>query len=91
MPLSEEQRRLIIKDFMEAFQLRYGEDWIYNLTKSLRPSPIPHIAQKYGVKVSQVRKIRQQFIALGHLVQLQYLLTTPIPTHTTDVLLVPEW
>lgn len=91
MALSEEQRHLIIKDFMEAFRQRYEEEWIYHLTKPLRPSPIRHIAEKHDVKISQVRKIRQQFIALGHLVQLQYLLTTPIPPPTTDVWLVPEW
>lgn len=89
MPLTEEQRYLILKDFIEAFQQKYGEDWIYNLTRSLRPSPIRHISQKYGVRISEVKKIRQQFMTLGHIFELQYLLVAPIPV--TDVALVPEW
>jgi hypothetical protein len=89
MPLSEEQRHCILKDFIEAFQQKYGEEWINNLTRPLRPSPIRHISEKYGVKISEVQKIRQQFMALGHFVQLQYLLVAPIPP-PTDIL-VPEW
>jgi hypothetical protein len=89
MHLSEMQRQTILREFIEAFQQKYGEEWINNLTKPLRPSPIRHISEKYGVKISEVRKIRQQFMVLGHFVQLQYLLVAPI-SPTNDIL-VPEW
>ena len=87
MPLTTEQRHLIIKEFIEAFQQKYGEDWIYHLSQNLRPSPIRHIAQKYNVKISHVRQIRQQFIAIGNLFLLQAMLIQPINSQIQ----VEEW
>ena len=79
MPLSQEQRDMIIQDFLDVFQARYGEEWKTKLTKNLRPSPIRQIAEQRGVSVSDVKKIRSQVLAMGQLVHLFTLMTQPLP------------
>jgi hypothetical protein len=69
MPLTEEQHAQIRTDLIEAFQTKYGDQWHLKLTKNLRPSPIPTIAQQRGVPVSQVRKVRSQLLMLGMVYQ----------------------
>jgi hypothetical protein len=89
MPLSEELRNGILQDFIEAFEAKYGDAWRFKLTTNLRPSPIYHIAQQRGVKVSDVRKVRSQLLAIGHMILFLELLTQPLPIH--DPTLLPQW
>ena len=49
---------LIHEDIIRAYQLRYGDEYRNYLTKTLRPSPVQDIAQRYGVSVGRVRKIK---------------------------------
>jgi hypothetical protein len=77
MPLSDELRDLIIQDFLDIFQARYGKEWRSKLTTNLRPSPIYQIAEQRGVSVSDVKKVRSQILNIGHFVNL---LLTPIET-----------
>jgi hypothetical protein len=67
MPLSRELEDKIAEDFKQIFISRYGDDWRNYLTKPLKPSPIHQIAQQYGVSVSEVRKIRNQWIVVGEI------------------------
>jgi hypothetical protein len=82
MPLSEEMRNLILQDLIHAFQEKYGEDWRSKLTTNLRPSPIQHIVEQRGVKVSDVRKVRSQLLAVGRMVNILQTLSAPIPSQT---------
>ena len=79
MPLSDEIRDLIIQDFLDIFQARYGSEWRSKLTGSLRPSPIYQIAEQRGVSITEVKKIRSQILAVAQLINV---LTAPIPTDT---------
>lgn len=67
MPLSRELEDKISQDFKQIFEARYGEDWRNYLSKPLKPSPIQQIAQQYGVSVSEVRRIRNQWIVVGEI------------------------
>ena len=49
---------LIHTDIIRAYQLRYGDTYQQHLTKTLRPSPVREIAERYGVSVNRVRKIK---------------------------------
>ena len=89
MPLTEEQKNLIVQDFIDIFQARYGEGWRSKLTTNLRPSPIQQIAEQRGVKVSDVRKIRSQLLAVGRIVTFMHTLTEPLPNHAYSLPL--EW
>ena len=77
MPLSDEVRDVIIQDFLDIFQARYGKEWRSKLTGNLRPSPIYQIAEQRGVSVSDVRKVRSQILAVAQLINL---LTAPLPS-----------
>ena len=79
MPLSLELRDLILQDFLDIFQARYGEEWKSKLTTNLRPSPIRQIAEQRGVTVSDVKKVRSQLLAMGQVVQLFIQMTQPLP------------
>lgn len=87
MPLSEEQRNLILQDFIDAFQAKYGHAWRFKLTTNLRPSPIHHIVEQRGVKASDVRKVRSQLMAVGRMILILQTMTQPLPIPT----LPPEW
>lgn len=78
MTLTEEQRDCILQDFLDIFQAKYGEHWREKLTSNLRPSPIHQIAEQRGVKVSDVKKVRSQLLAVGQLVHLFSTLTQPL-------------
>lgn len=82
MPLSEEQRDIILQDFLDIFQAKYGEQWRTKLTTNLRPSPIQQIAEQRGVKVSDVKKVRSQLLAVGQLVSIISTMTQPIEPYT---------
>jgi hypothetical protein len=78
MTLSDEQRDIILQDFLDIFQARYGEQWRTKLTSNLRPSPIHQIAEQRGVKVSDVKKVRSQLLAIGQVFQLISTMTQPL-------------
>jgi hypothetical protein len=80
MPLSEEQRDIILQDFLDIFQAKYGEQWRTKLTTNLRPSPIQQIAEQRGVKVSDVKKVRSQLLAVGQLFTIISTMTQPLPS-----------
>jgi hypothetical protein len=82
MPLSEEVHNLILIDLIMAFQAKYGENWMNHLTTNLRPSPIQHIVEERGVKVSDVRKVRSQLMAMGRLLTIFHTMSEPIPSQT---------
>ncbi len=44
MPLTQELRDIILQDFIDIFQAKYGDQWKDKLTTNLRPSPIRQIA-----------------------------------------------
>ena len=89
MPLSEEQKDFILQDIIEVFQSKYGENWRNKLTTNLKPSPIRHIAQQRGVKVSDVQKVRSQLMTVGRMVSILQTFSEPLPTH--DPTLPPQW
>jgi methionyl-tRNA formyltransferase len=78
MTLSDEQRDIILQDFLDIFQAKYGENWREKLTSNLRPSPIHQIAEQRGVKVSDVKKVRSQLLAIGQVFQLISTMTQPL-------------
>lgn len=78
MPLSDEQRDIILQDFLDIFQAKYGDNWRAKLTTNLRPSPIQQIAEQRGVKVSDVKKVRSQLLAVGQLFLIISTMTQPI-------------
>lgn len=85
MPLSDEQRDIILQDFLDIFQAKYGDQWRAKLTTNLRPSPIQQIAEQRGVKVSDVKKVRSQLLAVGQLFLIISTMTQPIQS-TSDLL-----
>lgn len=84
MPLSPELRDVILQDFLDIFQARFGDEWRSKLTTNLRPSPIQQIAEQRGVKVSDVKKVRSQLLAVGQLVQLINMMTQPVSPPLLD-------
>jgi hypothetical protein len=82
MSVSEETELEIVNEFLTIFQSIYGAEWPYKLTARLRPSPIRYLSQKYDVRISYVRKIRQQFCVLGHYILFRQLLLQPLPTQS---------
>ena len=78
MPLSPEQRAVILQDFLDVFQARYGDEWKSKLTTNLRPSPIRQIAEQRGVTVSDVKKVRSQLLAMGQLIEIFTTMSQPI-------------
>jgi hypothetical protein len=80
MTLTDEQRDVILQDFLDIFQAKYGENWRSKLTTNLRPSPIHQIAEQRGVKVSDVKKVRSQLLAVGQLFLLFSTMTQPLET-----------
>ncbi len=85
MVLTNETRDVIIQDFVDIFQARYGPEWRAKLTTNLRPSPIHQIAEQRGVSVSDVRKVRSQLVAMGLLFSIVQTMSEPLPS--TDPLL----
>ena len=81
MPLTQEVRDIIIQDFIDILQARYGDQWMEKLTSNIRPSPIRQIADQRGVTVADVRKVRSQLLALGQVIQIFTTLTQPLPSH----------
>ena len=79
MTLSQELRDVILQDFLDIFQARYGEAWKTKLTTNLRPSPIRQIAEQRGATVSDVKKVRSQLLAMGQVVNIFIQMTQPIP------------
>ena len=75
--LTDEQRDQIINDFINVFQSQYGDTWKQKLTAPLKPSPIYQIAQERGVKISEVRRIRRQFILCGEFIEMYMSLINP--------------
>ncbi len=65
MPATAEQMDLITADLIEAFQNKFGEHWRENLIRNLTPSPNQAIAEKRGVRVSDVKKARHRLMILG--------------------------
>lgn len=80
MVLSNEIRDVILQDFIDIFQAKYGEEWRSKLTTKLTPSPIHQIAEQRGVRVSDVKKVRSQMVALGLLFQVVQTMTSPLPS-----------
>ena len=72
MPISQEQQQLILQDFVEIFQARYGEMWSTKLTSNLRPSPILRMAQKHNVPVSEIKAIRHKLTIMGMMFRAMY-------------------
>lgn len=83
MPLTIEQRDSIAEDLKHCFETQYGDTWRTCLQKPLRPSPIHQIAQKYGVSVSNVRKIRRYWSLVGQILIFVDYLTLPIDESPT--------
>lgn len=79
MVLTNEIRDVILQDFIDIFQAKYGEEWRSKLTSKLTPSPIHQIAEQRGVSVSDVKKVRSQMVALGLLFQVIQTMTEPNP------------
>ncbi len=87
MPLSPELRDVIIQDFLDIFQARYGETWKSKLTANLRPSPIRQIAEQRGATITDVRKVRRQLVALGQVINSLQMILQPIDDiHTPEYL-----
>lgn len=82
MPLSEEQRDIILQDLIDIFQARYGEEWRFKLTSNLKPSPIHQIAEQRGVTVAEVKKVRSQLLAIGEIFHIVRTMTTPLPSES---------
>ena len=80
MPLSEEQRDIILQDLIDIFQSRYGEEWRAKLTTNLRPSPLQQIAEQRGVKMTDVKKVRSQLLAVGQVFQVISTMTASYPS-----------
>lgn len=78
MAIPDELRDLVIQDFIDVFQSRYGDNWRSKLTTNLRPSPIHQIAEQRGVRVSIVKKIRSQLVAMGLLYQVMQTIHQPL-------------
>lgn len=78
MAIPDELRDLVIQDFIDVFQSRYGDNWRSKLTTNLRPSPIHQIAEQRGVRVSIVKKIRSQLVAMGLLYEVIHTMTQPL-------------
>lgn len=78
MAIPDELRDLVIQDFIDVFQSRYGDNWRSKLTTNLRPSPIHQIAEQRGVRVSIVKKIRSQLVAMGLLYEVMQTMTQPL-------------
>jgi hypothetical protein len=87
MPLTQELRDIILQDFLDILQARYGDNWKTKLTSNMRPSPIRQIAEQRGVPISDVKKVRSQLMAMGQLVELFTMMTQPI-YETPDQLLL---
>lgn len=79
MPLSEEQRDIILQDLIDIFQSRYGDEWRAKLTTNLKPSPLQQIAEQRGVKINQVKKVRSQLLAVGQVFQVISTMTATYP------------
>jgi hypothetical protein len=77
--ISEEQRNLVLQDFVTIFKETYGDEWMLKLSANLTPSPIPRIAAERGVKLYQVKQIRRQFKVVGHYIEVLKSLFEPIP------------
>lgn len=86
MPLSPELRDVIIQDFLDIFQARYGETWKSKLTANLRPSPIRQIAEQRGATITDVKKVRRQLVALGQVINSLQMILEPI-----DDIYTPEY
>lgn len=86
MPISEEQRDLILQDLIDVFRARYGEGWRMKLITNLKPSPLAQIAEQRGVRLSDVKKVRSQLLLAGRLVQFYTTLTQPMSSLPTQ-----EW
>lgn len=63
--IPEEKQEAIIKDLFECYQAKFGDIWVHNLTKNLRPSPIKDLAQKHGVSIATVRLIKHILWQIG--------------------------
>ncbi len=48
---------------------KFGDAWVQNLTRNLRPSPVKELAARYGVSVKHVQEIKQWFWHVGILAQ----------------------
>ena len=64
-----EKRVAITQDLINAYQLRFGDEWQLSLTKNLRPSPIPEIAEKNAVSPLVVRSVKHALWLIGTLLQ----------------------
>jgi hypothetical protein len=82
MTLSDDLRDLIIQDFFDIFQARYGKEWRSKLTTNLRPSPIYQIAEQRGVSVTDVKKVRSQILAVAHFINV---FTDPFISQTPNL------
>jgi hypothetical protein len=80
MVLTYDQSVAIQEDFLAIFKERYGDAWRESLTKQLRPSPIPALAEQRGVSIADVRKIRSQMRVLGLFFELYKDLISQSPT-----------
>jgi hypothetical protein len=78
--LSQEQRDLVLQDFVACFKETYGEGWMLKLAANLTPSPIERIAAERGLKVYQVKQVRRQIKVIGQYIELMKLLVEPSPT-----------
>lgn len=86
MPVSSEIELEILNEFLTIFESTYGPVWPYKLTKNLKPSPIRYLSQKYNVKITYVRKLRQQLSVIGEYILLREMLLQPMSSQS-----VPEW
>jgi hypothetical protein len=77
--LSQEQRDLVLQDFVTIFKETYGEEWMLKLSANLTPSPIASIAADRGLKLYQVKQIRRQIKVVGQYIELMRSLFEPVP------------
>jgi len=87
MPLSQELRDVVLQDFLDILQARYGDEWKKKLRGKLRPSPIKQIAEQRGVTVTDVKKVRSQLIAMGQVVEIFTMMIQPIDEGETPFFL----
>lgn len=67
MPVTEEQRAAVTTDIIHAYQAKFGDAWRQSLTKNLRPSPLKDIAERHGVSLHEVRRVKQILWMIGML------------------------
>jgi hypothetical protein len=65
----EEKRQPILQELIHCYQEKFGDEWLLNLTKNLKPSPIKEIAQKYNVSEGVIRSLKHNLWFIGRMAE----------------------